>query len=377
MTKKAFFSSRRGRIIVISIITAALILTAIPLYQSIANHKESIKVGVIIPLTGTASYLTEMRDALILAKDDINKYGGINGREVELLIRDSESNANVGITLFQELESSYHPLFYISALSSVSVAISHLAEESKVVLIGLATSTQNFTTGKQWTYRYYYDSKAEVTPTMKVLEDLRVSSLGIIYLNDSYGKPIYGLIHDDFEGIGGNIKAISYPSNETDFSQEISYVSGCEAIYVVGLRTHFPYFFTNLNASGYQGHVLVSSPASSPSITSMPEAEGAYVSAPLFYNPNYLLAASASKEYEGRYNTQASHQAATGIDILRMIAGLLEDHEISRDSLKNILDRSRAYSGTLGDIVTTEGSHEMNFTLYPAIMERGGSLKYL
>ena len=53
-----------------------------------------IKIGVPAALSGTASLLgTEFRDASILAMEQVNAEGGILGRKVEVIIRDTAGTA--------------------------------------------------------------------------------------------------------------------------------------------------------------------------------------------------------------------------------------------------------------------------------------------
>jgi len=54
---------------------------------------EPIKIGVILSETGPGSGIgIEERDGMLMAVDEINARGGINGRPVELIIVDNESN---------------------------------------------------------------------------------------------------------------------------------------------------------------------------------------------------------------------------------------------------------------------------------------------
>jgi len=54
---------------------------------------ETIKVGAILAVTGPASFLggPEARTLEMLA-EEVNKSGGINGKKIELIIKDSGAN---------------------------------------------------------------------------------------------------------------------------------------------------------------------------------------------------------------------------------------------------------------------------------------------
>ena len=76
-----------------------------------------------------------------MAVDEINSRGGINGRPIELIIVDNESNPEKAKKDFLEIEETHAPLMYISSLSSISTAVAPLAEEREVVVMIFATAT--------------------------------------------------------------------------------------------------------------------------------------------------------------------------------------------------------------------------------------------
>jgi len=56
--------------------------------------RESIKIGVTLSETGPGSGSDiEIRDGMLMAVDEINSQGGINGRLIELIIVDNETNS--------------------------------------------------------------------------------------------------------------------------------------------------------------------------------------------------------------------------------------------------------------------------------------------
>jgi len=73
-----------------------------------------------------------------------------------------------------------------------------------------------------------------------------------------------------------------------------------------------------------------------------------------------------SENFESRYNKQFDHNAANGYDLIKILAGLLENEELSRDNVKRILDNGFSYSGVFGSIDALPGEHDIAFPLYPA-----------
>ena len=84
--------SQKPTLLIIGIIVIAIGLGSFFLFEETIG-RETIKIGVIFPLTGAASDIGEqMRNGMQLAADEINSRGGINGRLIELIIVDNETN---------------------------------------------------------------------------------------------------------------------------------------------------------------------------------------------------------------------------------------------------------------------------------------------
>jgi len=69
---------RTGIIIAVVVVVAVVAICFI--LQ--AERKETIKIGAIIPLSGPAAHHVDVMDAMLLAADEINSWGGINGRKM-------------------------------------------------------------------------------------------------------------------------------------------------------------------------------------------------------------------------------------------------------------------------------------------------------
>lgn len=65
---------------------------------------DPIKIGVDGPFTGGSSSMgVSMRDGVRLAAAEINKSGGVLGRQIELVERDDEAKNERGVQIAQEL----------------------------------------------------------------------------------------------------------------------------------------------------------------------------------------------------------------------------------------------------------------------------------
>ena len=66
--------------------------------------EEGIKVGIVLPTTGSLAKFGEIeRDAFLMAQEEINAAGGINGKKLDLLIEDTTGRPEVGRSVVEKL----------------------------------------------------------------------------------------------------------------------------------------------------------------------------------------------------------------------------------------------------------------------------------
>jgi len=98
---------------------------------------EPIKIGFPIALSGpTAVYGEPVLKGAELAVSEINAKGGVLGRKLELLSRDSKANADEAVRLARELIIKDNVDFLAGTLTSAEApAVSTVAKENKIVFI--------------------------------------------------------------------------------------------------------------------------------------------------------------------------------------------------------------------------------------------------
>jgi len=165
-----------------------VIVACIAMGAPAVGTADTIKIGAILSLTGNSAALGQsVRDGILLAAEEINKRGGVNGSRIDIAIEDSKSDPHAAVEAFNRMEAARPPIFYVSYLSSVGVALAPLADEKKVVLVGLVTAARAFTQGHEMVYRYSVLVQLDMGPLLRILQDLNVKKLGIIYSNEEYG----------------------------------------------------------------------------------------------------------------------------------------------------------------------------------------------
>ena len=330
-----------------------------------------IKVGAIISLTGPGSYLTELRDALVMAAEEINKDGGINGHPIQLFIEDSKTDPEEAKRAMARLESQHRPTFYISTLSAISMALAPMAERLQVPLLGLVTTAQDFTQGKKWVFRYYATASGEVSPALSILQKLGAKKIGVLYQNESFGQSVFKLLSESFMAQGGSAIGQPFDKDDFDIAEKVAAMGEVDALYVVGYVSFTGEVIRKARKTGFGGQILTASAGAAPSARSLVETDGVFLAAPLLYNENFLHAKKLRDLYVERFHRPLSHQSAVGYDVLFLLRGLLQNEPLSRINIKKVLEQGYHFPSAMGDIIVPPGSHEINYPLYPARIDNG------
>ncbi len=107
------------------------------LWPMTTGAAEPIKIGFPIPLSGpTAVYGEPVLKGAEMAVAEINAKGGVLGRQLQLLSRDSKASADEAVRLSRELIIKDNVDFLVGTLTSAEApAVSTVAKENKIVFI--------------------------------------------------------------------------------------------------------------------------------------------------------------------------------------------------------------------------------------------------
>lgn len=172
-----------------------------------------------------------------LAVEFINSDGGINGKPVEIVYEDSESNAKGGVNAMNKLVNVDKVKVVLSQQSPVVVALSPIANENKVILMDTGATTPAYISLNDFTFRVSYSAQHFAQAIVNLLESSGVKKLGILYMNDEYGVGMFNSYKKYFKG--EIVSAESFLPEDQDFRTQVQKVkkSMPEAlVYVANLK---------------------------------------------------------------------------------------------------------------------------------------------
>ena len=114
---------------------------------------DTIKVGVVLPLTGKLAKFGEIENkSFLMAVDEINAAGGVNGKKIELIIEDTTGRPDVGRSAIEKLISRDKVVVlgggYSSSVTWATIAV---AQQRKVPFL-VNTGSADRITEQGWNY---------------------------------------------------------------------------------------------------------------------------------------------------------------------------------------------------------------------------------
>lgn len=208
---------------------------------------DTIKVGANLEMTGgSASYGISSKNAIELAFKEINEKGGINGKQLELVVADNKSEAAEATNAMQKLVSQDNVVAVIGPnLSSSVIAASAINNSAKVLDIApMATNpyvTVDQASGKtkDFNYRTCFIDPFQGTVMAKfATTELGVGNAAVLIDNSSdYAKGLAQFFKENFVKEGGAVTAEeSYLQKDTDFKATLTKIKATnpDFLYVPG-----------------------------------------------------------------------------------------------------------------------------------------------
>jgi branched-chain amino acid transport system substrate-binding protein len=150
---------------------------------------ETIKIGAIFSVTGPASFLgaPEEKTARMMV-DEINDKGGINGKNLELIVKDSAGSPEKAISFAKQLIEEDKVFAIIGpSTSGETLKIKGICEEGKTILVSCAAAEVITTPVTRYTFKVAQNDSFGAQKICEVMKKKGLLKIGVISSNDGYG----------------------------------------------------------------------------------------------------------------------------------------------------------------------------------------------
>jgi branched-chain amino acid transport system substrate-binding protein len=365
MNKRKIWFYSLGALLVIVIIIGIFFL-------NYTEKEDKIKLGAILPLTGSAATVGEFqKNGIEIAISEINEMGGISGKKVEVVFGDSKNEGREGISVLRKMMDIDKVKIFLASQSGVVVPVAtQIASHEDALLFVTISSVPGLTKLGDNIFRFFVTSENESRKMAEFTNDnLKVKNVGVFYINDDFGLGGLNTFKESFKSYGGNIVwENSYEKTGSDFRtilQKAASIRNLEALYIIGYDRAFAIAVRQAREAGIKVPILSSIGMSVPEWINIAgaSAEGVYVTATKFEPASND---SGIKAFVEKYNSQFGKDpnvlAAFTYDSFKLIIEAFSNGANTPQELAEKLKLIKKYEGTIGNVNFDE-SREANIDL--------------
>jgi branched-chain amino acid transport system substrate-binding protein len=238
---------------------AALVSVAVAASTLSCGSKGSgkeILVGEYGSLTGgIATFGISTKNASEMAFDEINKKGGVLGKQIKLLVEDDQSKPEEAATAVTKLINQNHAVAMLGHVaSSHSLAAAPICQSNKVPMISPSSTNPRVTQVGDYIFRVCFTDIFTGELVAKFVYDtLKAKRVAILVdVRSDYSVGLQTFFGEAFKRRGGEIVANqSYSQGDSDFRAQLTQIKATnpEAIYVPG-------YYTEVGTIVHQGREL-------------------------------------------------------------------------------------------------------------------------
>lgn len=330
-----------------------------------SNNANEIKIGLNYELSGeVASYGQSSVDGIMMAFEEINAAGGIDGKKIVPVQIDNKSNPAEATSVATRLMTQDKVVAQLGpATSGDFMATIPVAMGNKVPIVSASATADKGVTidGKgnvnDYVFRLCFnDSFQGVTMANFAFENLGAKKAVIIKDTSSdYGKGLAENFKATFEEKGGQIVAEEgYVGKDKDFNAILTNVKGkdFDVIFIPGYYQEAGLIIKQARDLGINAPVLGGDGFDSPVLL---ELAGAEALNNVYYSNHYSsldqdpLVKEFIDGYKEKYGVEPNAFNALGYDLGKYIADAVDRADSNdREAVKNALAETKGFQGVTG-----------------------------
>ena len=205
-----------------------------------AATAEPIVMAASLSLTGKYAELGRMKErGYRLWEEDVNRRGGILGRQVKLVLMDDESKTDLAVRLYTDFVTRHKVDFLLGPYSSeITQAVAAVAEEHRYPLLASGGSaTSMWQQNRKYLFGVYVTTDKYTIGFLELLVRNGISNLAIVAADEPFSKGIVAGTTEWANRFGVKIVQVSgFPpgSTEIDAGLRAAHASGAQALLVAG-----------------------------------------------------------------------------------------------------------------------------------------------
>lgn len=322
---------------------------------------DTIKVGVYVDLTGqTSSFGQSTKNGIELAVEEINKSGGVNGKQIQLVIEDDQGRTEQAKTVVEKLIKQDKVVAVLGEVaSSNTLAAAPVAQEAKIPMITPSSTNPKVTQVGDHIFRVCFLDDFQGSSIAKFASGkLNAKTAAILGdVNSDYSKGLTEFFEKEFTKLGGKIVAKeAYAQTDPDFKGQLTKIRDLQpdVLYIPGYYGQVGIIAKQARELGMTIPLLGGDGWDSPQLWSLggDALKNSYITNHYSADDPNPVIQNFVKAYKAKFNNVAPDSlAALAYDSAKVLADALK-RAGSTDSakLRTAINETKDFAGVTGSI---------------------------
>ena len=347
------------------LIVACLVLCMLaPAFAGGAKEAGTIKIGAIFAVTGPASFLgAPEANTVQMLVERINAEGGVNGSQIEVIVKDSQASAEKAISFAKQLIEEDQVVAIIGpSTSGESMQIKDLCNDAGVPLISAAAAETIVDPVAPYVFKTPQKDSYVVRWIYQTMNKMGINKIGVVAANTGFGNGGKGLLESLASQFGIQVViSESYDSASTDLTALMNKVNaaGVQAVVNWSIVPAQSIVAKNMRQLGMTQTLFQSHGFGNIQYVELAgeAAEGIIFPAGRLLiadqlpdsNPQKALLVQYATDYQKKYGELASTFGGHAYDALNIVVAAIKNGKSSeRSSIRDQIEKLKSFPGTGG-----------------------------
>jgi len=350
----------------------ALAITLLMAGSVIAAPQTPIKIGALLSVSGPAAFLGEPeRNTAQMLVNEINKAGGIKGRQLELIVIDTQGDATKAVQGVNKLIKGDKVVAIIGpSTTGESMAVIPIIEKSEIPLISCAAGLKITDPVKKWIFKTAQNDALAVAKIFEYLKKQKINKIALLTVSDGFGSSGREQLVLQAKEFGFQIISDeTYGPKDIDMTAQLTKIRGSKAQAIIcwGTNPGPALVARNVKQLGIKLPLFMSHGVSSKKFIELAgdAAEGIILPSGRVIVANQMPNKDPQKKallsyvnsYQKLYKIEGDHFGGHAWDAMMLIKGAIEKGGDSPAAIRNQLEKTTKFAGIGGTFSYSPQDH--------------------
>lgn len=325
--------------------------------SSSGDGDKEIKIGTFGPYTGDAAADgIEARDGALLAVEQINKKGGVLGKQIKLVTMDDQAKAPESMNVVQKLIQQEKVTALVSgSYSTPTKTVAPVVQQAKIPMVVAYAVNPAITQGGNCVFRAIYAGPSQGAAMAEyAVKEKKLKKIAVLNVNNDYGNSNAEGFTNQIKKLGGEIVINrNFVDGTKDFNALLTAVKekNPEAIYIASYYNEAAQICSEARQLQITVPILSDDGVDSPKFIELggKSVEGTVFTSPFFREEPRAIVQDFIKAYKEKYSKDPDMLAAQAYDSVLILADAIKrSNSTDKEAIRKALSETKGFEGVTG-----------------------------